>query len=90
MNLTAKTVAGLVLPPGKSDKIYFDGTLNGFGFRLRAGAGGKVLRSWVAQYRHAGASRRVLIGSAEVVGAEQARAAAKKVLAAAALGRPAG
>ena len=87
MKLDAKTVATLTLPAGKTDVIHFDGTMPGFGFRLRQGAGGKVLRTWVVQYRHAGATRRVLIGSAEVLTAERARAAAKEVLAKVALGQ---
>jgi integrase len=87
MKLTAKATAALTLPAGKTDVIYFDNTLTGFGFRLRLGAGGKVLKSWVCQYRRAGATRRVLVGSAEVVGAEQARLAAKKVLGAVAMGQ---
>ena len=85
MKLTDKTIAALTLA-GKKDAIYFDDSLTGFGYRLRQGAGGKVSRSWIAQYRRAGASRRMLIGSAEVVTADQARAKAKKVLAAVALG----
>jgi integrase len=88
MNLTAKTVAALQsLPEGKHDVIYYDEQTAGFGFRVRAGAGGKVLRSWVAQYRRAGGTRRITLGPAGVLSAEQARAAAKKVLAAAALGQ---
>jgi integrase len=88
MNLTAKTAATLSsLPEGKSDVIYFDDALPGFGLRLRASAGGKVLRSWVAQYRRAGGTRRITLGAVGVLSAEQARAAAKKVLAAAALGQ---
>jgi integrase len=85
VKLTDKTVAALALG-GKQDSIFFDDTLTGFGYRLRQGAGGKTLRSWIAQYRRAGASRRMLIGSADVLNAEQARAKAKKVLAAVALG----
>jgi integrase len=85
MKLDAKTVAGLSLPAGKTDIIHFDSALPGFGFRLRAG-GDDVRKSWVAQYRRAGATRRMLLGSAEVLTADQARAAAKKVLAAVALG----
>ena len=73
MKLTARTVASLRLPAGKTDVIVFDDALPGFGFRLRIGAGGKVLRSWVCQYRHAGQTRRLLLGSAAVLGAEQAR-----------------
>jgi integrase len=88
MNLTAKTAATLSsLPEGKTDVIYFDNALPGFGLRLRASAGGKVLRSWVAQYRRAGGTRRITLGAVGVHSAEQARTAAKKVLAAAALGQ---
>ena len=85
MKLDTKTVAALKLD-GKQDAIHFDDQLAGFGYRLRQGAGGKVLRSWIAQYRRAGATRRVLIGVGEVLSAEQARAAAKKLLAKVALG----
>ena len=80
MRLTAKAVAALALPAGKTDVIFFDDELHGFGFRLRIGAGGKVLRSWVCQYRHGGASRRLLLGSAEVLSAVGARGMAKKAL----------
>jgi integrase len=86
MKLTAKSAGALALPASKRDVIHFDDTMPGFGYRLRLGAGGKVLRSWVCQCRRAGATRRVLLGSAEVLGAEQARTAAKKVLRAVAMG----
>jgi integrase len=85
MNLTAKIIAGLKLGE-RSDLIAFDDQLPGFGYRLRRGAGGKLLKSFVAQYRHAGATRRVLLGPGETLSLEQARRAAKKVLAKAALG----
>jgi len=85
MRLDAKSVAALTLER-KSDVIHFDEALSGFGFRLRRGAGGKLLRSWVVQYRRAGASRRMLLGSAEVLNAEQARRMAKTALARVAMG----
>jgi integrase len=87
MQLTAKAVAALQMPASKTDHIEWDDALPGFGYRLRAGAGGKVLRSWIAQYRRAGGTRRITLGPAGVLSAEQARLAAKKVLAAAALGQ---
>jgi len=81
MKLTAATVAALGLPDGKNDIIYFDETMAGFGYRLRRSHDGKrLLRSWIVQYKRAGASRRVLLGSAEVLSAEAARTAAKKLL----------
>jgi integrase len=82
MKLTAKTVASVTLPRGKQDVIYFDDDLPGFGLRLRESGH----KTWIAQYRFHGLTRRVLIGSAETLSAEQARGAAKKALAKAALG----
>jgi integrase len=80
MKLTQKAVATLALPAGKADVIFFDDEISGFGYRLRLGAGGKILRSWICQYRHGGATRRLLLGPATVLGAEQARGMAKKAL----------
>jgi integrase len=85
MKITARTIAGLKLPGGKNDAIYFDDDMPGFGIRLRV-SGAQVRRSWVAQYRSSGRTRRVLLGSAELLNVEQARAAAKKVLARVTLG----
>jgi integrase len=85
MKLDAKTIAGLSLPAGKTDVIHFDDALSGFGYRLRQ-SGDVVRKSFVVQYRRAGATRRLLLGSAEVLNADQARVAAKKVLAEIALG----
>jgi integrase len=84
MKLTAKAVAALMLPSGKDDAIYFDQDLPGFGYRLRRSAD-KVARSWVAQYRHAGQTRRITLGSASVLSSEQAREEAKRILAEATL-----
>jgi integrase len=84
MKLDAKSVAALKLD-GKNDAIFFDDDLHGFGYRIRLGANGKLRRSWVAQYKRTGATRR-MSQSAEKLGAEQARGWAKKVLAKVALG----
>jgi integrase len=86
MKLTAKTVAALTLPRGKTDHIEWDSEMPGFGYRLRTSGDGKVRRSWVVQYRRAGSTRRLLLGAGEVLSAEQARAAAKTILAKVALG----
>jgi integrase len=86
MKLDSKSVAALDLPVGKFDVIHFDDDLKGFGYRLRAAAGGKVIRSWLVQYRRAGATRRLLVGPGNVLSAEAARGAAKKALAKVALG----
>jgi integrase len=84
MKLDAKTVVALDLA-GKRDLIVFDEELPGFGLRLRA-SGDRVRRSWIAQYRAAGRTRRVLLGSAEKVAPPDARKAARKILAEVALG----
>jgi integrase len=85
MKLTAACITALNLAD-KDDLIVFDDAMPGFGYRLRRGAGDKVLRSWVCQYKRAGATRRITLGSAEVLGAEAARTAARKLLAKVALG----
>lgn len=65
MKIDSKSVAALRLGTTKSDQIFFDDQLPGFGFRLRRGAGDKINKSWIAQYSRAGSTRRVLIGNDE-------------------------
>src|SRR5262249_55563551 len=86
MKLDAKTVAKLALPDGKRDAIYFDDDLAGFGLRLRA-SGARVRRTWVAQYRAHGRTRRMRIGAAEKLKVDDARKAARKILAKVELGQ---
>jgi integrase len=85
MKLTARTTASAALPDGKTDHIEWDDDLTGFGLRIRLG-GDRVRKTWIAQYRAHGRTRRVLIGPAEKLGAEQARKQAEKVLAKVVLG----
>jgi hypothetical protein len=66
MRLDAKTVARIKLPDGKADAIFFDDDLTGFGLRLRL-TGEVERKSWIAQYRRAGRTRRLKIGSIEKV-----------------------
>jgi integrase len=80
------TTANVDLPEGKDDLIHFDNSLTGFGLRLRRGSGGRVLKSWIIQYRQHGRGRRMLVGSAEKLTAAQARERAKKLLAKVELG----
>lgn len=67
-----KTLPSFKLDPGKADVIFFDEDLSGFGYRLRR-SGEQVRRSYVVQYRSKGRTRRVLIGSAEVLKPDQAQ-----------------
>ena len=83
--LDAKTVPGLALADGQSEAFFWDTELEGFGLRLRRRRGAPV-RKYVAQYRVAGRSRRVTIGSADKLTLGQAREAARKLLAKVALG----
>jgi len=80
VKLDAKTVAELTLSTGKTDQIFFDDDLPGFGLRLRAGG----RRTFVAQYRANGRTRRQTIGAR--VNIDEARKAARKILAKVELG----
>ncbi|MGO4438449.1 tyrosine-type recombinase/integrase [Rhizobium sp. RAF56] len=83
ISLTKTIVKKLELPPGKDDIVFWDNSLAGFGLRIRKG--GK--RVFVAQFRdEAGATRRVTIGSTDVLEADEARAQAKKLLGGVAIG----
>src|SRR5262249_200343 len=87
MKLDSKTVAGLTLPAGKTDVIVFDSAMTGFGLRLRQAIVGKITRQWMGQDGEAGNGGGRVGGAGEVLGAEQARGAAKKALGAVALGQ---
>jgi integrase len=86
VKINSRTVAALKLPANASDVIHFDSELSGFGVRLRRSTDGRLLRSFVAQYRHAGRTRRVKLDGGNALSAEQARSAAKTILAQVALG----
>src|SRR3712207_5403489 len=77
MKLTRPNVARLALPPGKSEAIFFDDSLPGFGIRLRAG--GK--RTWIAQYRLGAKQRRITLGTVETVDPDEARKLVRAALA---------
>jgi integrase len=82
MRLTKATIDGLTLPEGRTDHIYWDADLPGFGIRLRAS--GK--RSWIIQYRAGHQQRRTSLGDARKVDADLARKEAKRRLAKVELG----
>jgi integrase len=81
--LTQKTVEDAVCPEGKREVLLFDSVTRGFG--LRVGKGGT--KTFIAQYRTAGAVRRVVIGTFGVLAVEDGRKRAKVILGAAADGR---
>lgn len=86
MKLTATTIPTITLPEGKDDHIEWDDELIGFAHRLRRRRTGPPGRSYVAQYRVNGRTRRHTWPADKLTPA-QAREAARQVLAQAALGQ---
>ncbi len=82
MKLSDSKVAELKLPPGKSDAIYFDNAVAGFGVRLREGC----RPIWIYQYRVGARQRRYQLGPVAKLGADAARKHAKKLEARVTLG----
>lgn len=82
MILNDKSIAKLVLPPGRKEWLVFDDKLPGFGIRLREGGS----KTWIAQYRLGSRQRRLKLGSVAQLKHETARSAAKAALAKAQLG----
>jgi hypothetical protein len=81
MKLT-KPIERLAVPPGKSEAIFFDDDVPGFGLRLRAGGS----RTFIVQYALGGRQRRMTIGAAKVLDAPKARQTARNLLAKVRLG----
>jgi integrase len=73
IKLNKAGLAKCVLADGKSDDIWFDLDLAGFGVRVRAG--GK--RTWIYQYKIGEKHRRLTLGSVDAVTPEKARKAAE-------------
>jgi integrase len=81
--LDARAVAGLALPEGKDEEIFWDA---GFGLRLRRSPDGSVRRTYVAQCQVDGRTRRETVGPADRLTFAQAREAARQLLARVTLG----
>jgi integrase len=73
MKLTAKSVATLALPAGKSDAFIWDDDLPGFGLRLRGHT-----RRWIIQYRIGQQQRRESLGDVRRVTLDAARGIARQ------------
>lgn len=76
MKLTDTKIAGLKLDPGKTDQIFFDDEIAGFGVRIREGGS----RKFVLHYRIGGNQRRHTIGAVGVLKLEEARHRARRAL----------
>src|SRR5262245_13789376 len=85
LKLDAKTITGLALAKGRDEDFAWDTELEGFGLRLRRGVG-DVRRTYVAQYRANGRTRRITLGTAERLTPVQARDGARRILARVSLG----
>jgi integrase len=87
MKLTSKNVRSEQLPASKSEAIFFDDDVPGFGLRVREGGS----RSYVFQYKVGAKQRRMAIGSVAAVDISKARDTAKDLYARVRLGEdPAG
>ena len=82
MKLTNASIRALALPPGVSEKTYFDGSLASFGVRVRASGH----RSFVVQYKIGRKHRRIVLGQVGELDLGKARSAAKDVIARVRLG----
>jgi Arm domain-containing DNA-binding protein/integrase-like protein len=77
MKLTSTNIARLcVLGKGELDRIFSDDEIPGLGLRVRAGGS----RKWILHYRWNGEPRRYTIGHASVLGLEEARRAARRMI----------
>ena len=83
VKLTQRIVDALVLPEGKSEVIFFDEDLPGFGLRIRAGGA----RTWVFQFKIGSQNRRLTLGNAEALSPARARETAAELHAMVRLGR---
>src|SRR6516162_7672829 len=77
MKLTPATIRTLKLPPGVTDRVFFDEDLPGFGLRVRASG----VHTWMIQYAIARRTRRVVLGLLSALDASRARALAQTMLA---------
>jgi integrase len=87
MKLTKVNIAKIAVPPGRAEIIAFDRDVPGFGLRIRTGGSA----TWIFQYRLGNKQRRVSLGSAKAISAQDARKRASELHARVRLGEdPAG
>jgi integrase len=87
MKLTKINIAKVTMPPGKSEVIVFDDDIPGWGLRLRVGGSA----TFVFQYRIGNKQRRISLGAASAISAQNARSRASELHARVRLGEdPAG
>jgi integrase len=75
MKFTVKEIAGVRLPAGSKDFVWWDDEIAGFGIRLREGGS----RTWIYRYRRGSKQRSMKLGSAKSVPLSVARENASKL-----------
>jgi integrase len=80
---TAHTVRSAGIPPGKSEKIFFDDDVPGFGLRIREGGS----RSFIFQYKLGAKQRRYALGTATALNFATTRKTAEQLYARVKLGQ---
>src|SRR3954454_24390933 len=78
--LTAAAARSLTPPDGKTEAFLWDRTVRGFGARAQL-TGRGVRRTWIAQTRVDGRTKRILIEDVNVLSIQEAREAARTRLA---------
>jgi integrase len=82
VKLTTAAIAGLALPPGKSDEFFWDEEIPGLGVRVRSSG----RRLWVFQFRVGARQRRMTLGRTSAISAADARKLASQLYAKTRLG----
>src|SRR5262245_1838682 len=75
VRLTKANALTLNLPQGRSEAIYFDDDVPGFGLRIRSSGA----KSWVFQYDFCGKTKRLTLGKASALDPAKARAVASQL-----------
>lgn len=75
MKLTQANISKAKIEPGKAEAFFWDEEMPGFGLRLRVGGS----RTFVAQYKLGTRHRRMSLGNASKVTADDARKAARQI-----------
>src|SRR5688500_11390741 len=75
MKLTSSNAARAKLPAAKPEHIFWDDEMPGFGLRLRSSGA----RTFIVQYKIGAKHRRITLGNAGKVTAEDARRKAKQL-----------
>jgi integrase len=81
VKLTKRTAGAAVLPAGKSDHVFWDADLPGFGLRLRGDS-----KRWIIQYRIRGRQGRESLGDVRKIDLDAARRIARQRFASIELG----